>query len=151
MHHATAPSLLSTDRSAVDHPIALDRMYGKQYISGVAIAAAFYKTAAGAEPVREWLKGLPKGARKTIGSDIGAVEAHWPIGRPLVDGFGAGLWEVRSTHEKVEYRVQFGIVGSTMYLLHGLVKKTRATTNDDKDLAYRRLAEVKADEKLKKK
>jgi phage-related protein len=117
----------------------------------MALEIAFFKTSAGNEPVRDWLKGLPKAARRTIGSDLATVEAHWPLGKPLVDGFGRGLWEVRSTHDKVEYRVLFGIVGSTMYLLHGILKKTTTTPQGDMDLAYQRLAEVKAAEKPKKK
>jgi len=96
------------------------------------------------------LKNLPKAPRQTIGSDISTVGKLWPIGKPLVDGFGEGLWEVRSTHG-VEYRVLFAIVGGTMYLLHGFVKQTKATTKADKDLARQRLAELKANEKKRKK
>jgi hypothetical protein len=58
----------------------------------VPLTAAFYKTVAGNEAVRTWLQSLPKGVRKTIGEDIGYVERMWPIGKPLVDGFGEGLW-----------------------------------------------------------
>jgi phage-related protein len=108
----------------------------------VALAATFYKTAADTEPVREWLLGMSKAIRKVIGSDINTVETMWPIGKPLVDGFGGGVWEVRSTHDKIEYRVLFGIVGRHMVLLHGFVKKTKATPKADLDLARARLAEV---------
>jgi phage-related protein len=113
----------------------------------VPLVAAFYKTPAGNEPVREWLRDLPKDVRKTIGSDIRVVETMWPIGKPLVDGFGGGLWEVRSTHNKIDYRVLFGVVGSKMYLLHSLTKHSTATPKADKDLAYERLDDVKAVEK----
>jgi phage-related protein len=126
-------------------------MYGKQYISTMALDAAFYKTSAGNEPVRAWLLDMPKAIRATIGSDIGMVQDKWPIGKPLVDGFGTGLWEVRSTHDKIEYRVLFGIVGSTMYLLHGIIKKSTATPVADVRLARERLAEVLAKEKTSKK
>jgi hypothetical protein len=54
----------------------------------VPLDVAFYRTAAGNEPVRDWLKALPKDVRQTIGSDLGMVEALWPIGKPLVDGLG---------------------------------------------------------------
>lgn len=33
----------------------------------------FYKTESGNEPVREWLKGLPRAAKKIIGEDIKTV------------------------------------------------------------------------------
>jgi hypothetical protein len=34
------------------------------------LRAVFYRSATGKEPVREWLKGLPKDDRKTVGEDI---------------------------------------------------------------------------------
>ena len=38
------------------------------------ISVSFYKTSAGSEPVREWLKALDIDARKIIGADIKTVE-----------------------------------------------------------------------------
>ena len=35
-------------------------------------------------------------SRKIIGEDIKDVEFSWPIGMPLVQSLGKGLWEVRS-------------------------------------------------------
>lgn len=44
------------------------------------IEAIFYRTAAGGEPVRDWLKKLqPIEDRKQIGVDIKTVEFGWPI------------------------------------------------------------------------
>jgi phage-related protein len=103
----------------------------------------FYATAAGNEPVRDWLRSLPAEARKTIGSDLWTVQTMWPIGKPLVDSFGGGLWEVRSTYDKVEYRVLVGLSAGVMYALHGFTKNTKTTTKADKELGYARLAEVK--------
>ena len=60
------------------------------------LPCAFYRTTTGNEPVREWLKALPEGERKQVGSDIKAVQYGWPLGLPLVDSLGNGLWEVRS-------------------------------------------------------
>jgi phage-related protein len=110
----------------------------------------FYQTAAGNEPVREWLTGLPKAACRTIGGDLFTVQTMWPMGKPLVDGFGDGLWEVRSTHEGIEYRVLFGIVGGRMVVLHGFVKKTQKTSKADVAIGRTRLADVAADEKAKR-
>ena len=125
----------------------LDGAYGKPYVCCVLLSVNFYRTKAGNEPVRVWLKGLPKGARKTVGSDIGLVQTMWPVGKPLVDGFGKGLYEVRSTHDKVEYRVLFGFTEGAIVLLHGFVHKTKATPQAEKDIGYDRLAEVKAEER----
>jgi hypothetical protein len=62
------------------------------------IAAFFYQTGAGIEPVREWLKGLTSEDRKIIGEDIKTVEFGWPVGMPVCQSITSrkGLWEVRS-------------------------------------------------------
>ena len=36
--------------------------------------AVFFRSESGSEPVREWLKGLPKNERKVIGEDIAYIE-----------------------------------------------------------------------------
>jgi len=105
------------------------------------LSCVFYKTEAGNEPVRDWLKeGVPAEARRAIGTDIKTVQATWPIDKPLVDSLGHGLREVRSTHDKVEYRVIFILDGSTMVLLHGFVKTTKRTRKGDIDIALERKA-----------
>jgi hypothetical protein len=60
------------------------------------LKVVFFKTEAGKEPVREWLRGLSKEDSKIIGADILTVQSAWPVGKPLVDHLGDGLWEVRS-------------------------------------------------------
>jgi phage-related protein len=109
--------------------------------SPLRLSCVFFKTEAGNEPVRDWLKeGVPVEARRTIGTDIKTVQATWPIDKPFVDFLGHGLREVRSTHDKVEYRVIFVLDGSTMVLLHGFVKTTRKTKKTDIDIALDRKA-----------
>jgi hypothetical protein len=49
------------------------------------LAAVFYRSASGDEPVREWLRALAKTDRQTIGEDIAYVQYKWPIGKPRVD------------------------------------------------------------------
>ena len=108
----------------------------------------FYRTPAGAAPVRDWLRGLAREARRQIGWDVGQVQERWPVGRPLVGKLGGGLCEVRTTADKNEYRVFFYIereqvvlVHSTMVLVHGIHKKTRKTPAPDIALAQRRMKE----------
>jgi phage-related protein len=91
------------------------------------------------EPVREWLKSLPAEARLEIGSDIAQVQWRWPFGKPLVDGFGAGLFEVRTSWNGNIYRVLFCFAGTTLVLLHGFQKKSQRTPKADLDLARRRM------------
>jgi hypothetical protein len=57
----------------------------------------FYRTEAGTEPVREWLRGLEAADRRAIGLDLMRVQFGWPIGMPLVRSLKDGLWEVRSS------------------------------------------------------
>lgn len=96
------------------------------------------RTDAGNEPVRAWLRKLEEGARKQIGEDIGFVQWAWPVGRPTVDGLGGGLYEVRTSHDKNEYRILFCLDGEVMVLLHGYQKKTRKTPPEDIALARKR-------------
>jgi len=48
------------------------------------VPAIFFRTEAGGEPLREWLKSLPSPEdRKLIGEDIKTVEFGWPVGMPV--------------------------------------------------------------------
>jgi phage-related protein len=80
--------------------------------------------------VRKWLKSLPVEATKEIGADIERVQWQWPISKPLVDGLGGGLYEVRTRVDRTQYRVLFCIAGDPMVLLHGFVKKARTEPDD---------------------
>ena len=98
----------------------------------------FFKSEAGNEPVREWLRGLPNEDRKIIGADILSVQYAWPVGKPLVDNLGQGLWEVRSRLNNRIARTVFAVVDEEIVLLHGFIKKQRKTRRDDLDLARKR-------------
>ena len=56
----------------------------------------FFRTEAGTEPVREWLKGLPEIERKVIGRDLLRAQWRWPAGMPLCRPLQNGLWEIRT-------------------------------------------------------
>ena len=102
----------------------------------------FYKSEIGKEPVREWLKELPKADRQAIGEDIKTAQYGWPLGMPLIRKMGRGLWEVRSHIGSGIARVLFTVIDKTMILLHGFVKKSQKTPQDDLDTAHRRLKKV---------
>jgi phage-related protein len=99
--------------------------------------AFFFRTEAGGEPVREWLKGLSPLERKLIGTDIKTVEFGWPVGMPVVRSMGSGLHEVRTSLPGNRIaRVLFYVDRKQrMVLLHGFIKKTRKTTDEDLELA----------------
>jgi phage-related protein len=85
----------------------------------------FYRTPLGTRPVRDWLLSLSKEVRREIGADVGRVQWQWPIGKPLVDGFGGGLYEVRTSHRGEQYRVFFYVEGETLVLVHGEARRGR--------------------------
>jgi len=91
------------------------------------LPAIFFRTETGRQPVRDWLQELPKFERRIIGIDIMTVQFRWPLGLPLVDHIGSGIWEVRS---RLPTRIAF--------LLPGFIKKTRKTPKEDRALALRR-------------
>lgn len=101
----------------------------------------FYQTGTGHEPVREWLKGLPKEERKTIGADILTVQYAWPVGKPLVDNLGDGVWEIRSRLPNRIARTLFAVVDEEIVLLHGFIKKQQQTPPHELILAKKRKKE----------
>jgi phage-related protein len=107
---------------------------------GKRVQAVFYRTEAGGEPVREWLKSLlSREDRKRIGEDIKTVEFGWPVGMPVCRSVGGGIYEVRSDLAKNRIaRVLFYFDKSRrMVLLHGFIKKTQKTPDEDLELAKR--------------
>ena len=103
----------------------------------------FFRTAAGAEPVREWLKALAREDRKVIGEDVKTVQFGWPLGMPLIRKLDPELWEVRSHLKGRIARVFFTVQGEVMVLLHGFVKKSQKTPAAELRTAKRRLAQLK--------
>lgn len=108
------------------------------------IEVVFFQTPAGNEPVRDWLKdSVNEEERRIIGTDIKTVEYGWPIGMPVCRPMGSGLHEVRSSLPGNRIaRVLFCVEDGKMILLHGFIKKTRATPKADLDLAKDRKRET---------
>lgn len=102
----------------------------------------FYRTDAGNEPVREWLKDLRHEDRKIIGEDIKTAQFGWPLGMPLIRKLERGIWEVCSNINQGIARILFTVEDNTMVLLHGFVKKTQKTPPQDLETARRRLASL---------
>ena len=104
---------------------------------GKRVPAIFFRTEAGGEPVRDWLKELSSDDRKRIGADIKTVEFGWPIGMPVCRPLGRALYEVRTTLSQNRIaRVLFYIdKQDRMVLLHSFIKKTRKTPDEDLELA----------------
>jgi phage-related protein len=111
-------------------PEALER-------KGKRVPAIFFRTEAGGEPIREWLKGLPPEDRKNIGEDIKTVEFGWPIGMPVCRPLGSGLYEVRTSlaQNRIARMLFYIDKKNRMVLLHGFIKKTQKTPDEDLALA----------------
>jgi phage-related protein len=105
---------------------------------GKRVPAIFFRTDAGAEPVRNWLKGLRSAVdRKRIGEDIKTVEFGWPIGMPVCRPLGDGIHEVRThlTQNRIARVLFYVDKRGRMVLLHAFIKKTQKTPNEDLELA----------------
>jgi phage-related protein len=112
-------------------PEALERQ-------GKRVPAIFFRTEAKGESVRDWLRRLPSPEdRKRIGEDIKTVEFGWPVGMPVCKPLGDGIYEVRTSLAQNRIaRVLFYIDKRVrMVLLHGFIKKTRKTPDEDLELA----------------
>jgi phage-related protein len=106
------------------------------------VPVVFFRTPAGTEVVRNWLRGLDEGDRNAIGQDLMRVQYRWPVGMPLCRSMGEGLWEVRShlaSHRIA--RVLFSVRQGKILVLHGFVKKTQKTPDEDLALARKRKRE----------
>ena len=106
------------------------------------LSVAFFRTASGNEPVREWLKSLPREERRIVGEDIKTVQFGWPLGMPLVRKLDKGLWEVRSRLPDRIARVIFTSGEGRMVLLHSFIKKSQKTPQEDLELAKTRLRQL---------
>ena len=111
-------------------PEALERQ-------GKRVPAIFYCTESGGEPVREWLRGLSPEDRKRIGEDVKTVEFGWPFGMPVCKPLGDGIYEVRTTlaQNRIARMLFYIDKQGRMVLLHGFIKKTRKTSDEDLRLA----------------
>jgi phage-related protein len=106
------------------------------------LVVRFFASDTGNEPVRDWLRTLNVRERRVVGEDIKTVQIGWPLGMPLVRKMAANLYEVRIALPGRIARVLFTIVDEQMVLLHGFIKKSRATPRVDLDIAKARMRQV---------
>lgn len=92
--------------------------------------------------VLDWLRGLGEADRNIIGQDLMRVQFRWPVGMPLCRPLGDGVWEVRSglTSNRIA-RVLFCFTEGRLLALHGFIKKTQKTPDDELKLARKRKRE----------
>jgi|GEM_PF-4718082 len=56
-----------------------------------ALNVVFYRSGAGNEPVRDWLKELSRDDKRKIGENIKTVQLGWPLGIPLIRKIDRGF------------------------------------------------------------
>ena len=107
------------------------------------IPLVFFRKQTGSEPVREWLKGLPEAERHAIGKDLLRAQWRWPVGMPLCRPLGSGLWEIRTDlPTRRTARVLLCFYRGHLVAVHGFIKKTRTTPDEDLALARKRQKEL---------
>ena len=104
----------------------------------------FFRGGSGKEPVREWLKALDAADRQAVGLDLMRAQWRWPVGMPLCRAMGQGLWEVRTELPGNRIaRVPPCLDEGVLVALHGFIKKTRKTPDDELALARKRQKELR--------
>ena len=105
--------------------------------------ADIFPHAGGKRAGAEWLKELPEQDRREIGTDLLRAQWRWPVGMPLCRPMGSGLWEIRTDlPTKRTARVLICLYREHLVGLHGFIKKTRATPDEDLALARKRKKEL---------
>ena len=107
------------------------------------VELVFFRNEAGGEPVRDWLRDMDEGERRAIGTDLLRAQWRWPVGMPLCRPMGKGLWEVRTDLSgNRTARVLICFYQGCLVALHGFIKKTRTTPDEDLALARKRQKEL---------
>jgi len=102
-----------------------------------------YQESSGKVPVLEWLKDFNKEERKIIDRDIKYTQYSWPWKMPLIKPLGGGLMEIRIKLKDKQVRIFFILHDSIIVLLHGFIKKTQKTPNNEIEIALKRAKQIK--------
>jgi phage-related protein len=71
------------------------------------------------------------------------VQFRWPVGMPLCRAMGDGLWEMRTNLPSNRIaRLLFCVTGGRILVLHGFIKKTQKTPDEELTQARRRKKEI---------
>src|SRR3979409_2639245 len=106
------------------------------------IPVVFYRPRRGGAVVRDGLRRLDDVDRQAVGLDLMRVQYRWPVGMPLCRALGDGLWEVRTSLPSNRIaRVLFSVHQDRIVVLHGFIKKTQKTPDEELALARKRKRE----------
>lgn len=111
------------------------------------LKVVFFRTAGGAEPVRDWLRAMERADRLAIGADLQRLQYRWPVGMPLCRALKDGLWEVRTRlPSRTIARVLICFHDGVAVALHGFIKKTQKTPDEDLAIARQRMKALEHDQ-----
>jgi phage-related protein len=102
-----------------------------------------YQEMSGKIPLLEWLKDFNKEDRKIIDRDIKYTQYSWPWKMPLIKPLGGGLMEIRIKLKDKQVRIFFILHDGIIVLLHGFIKKTQKTPNNEITIALKRIKQLK--------
>ena len=107
------------------------------------LKAAFFKTENENQPCRDFILSLSQDDKREVGAKIFEVQKGFPMGLPLVRKMATDLWEIRADISDGICRIFFTIMGGTLILLHGFVKKSQKTPQNELKTAENRLKQFK--------
>jgi phage-related protein len=97
-----------------------------------------YKEESGNSPIGRWLDKFSDKDSKIIGRDIKKIQMNWLVDNLLVKPLGNKMWEIRSKLDNRIARIIFVFYEGNIVLLHGFIKKTQKTPQQEMDLARER-------------
>lgn len=102
----------------------------------------FFRQERGDEPVRDFLKALPKAARIEAGAALTDLEEKGPrLRRPGADYLRDDIHELRFSSERIEYRVLYFFDRSDVVLTNAFIKKSKRVPVGEIERAIRRRAQ----------
>lgn len=103
----------------------------------------YYKTMSGREPVREYIKKLPRIDRIIITGDMELINEYGILDAPVVTRkLIDKLWEIK-TGTRHQQRLFYCVIsGDTLILLHACKKQKEGSQPQDVERAYKRMKEV---------
>jgi phage-related protein len=103
----------------------------------------FYQEQEGNSTIVDWLRELKKSNRKGFAQCVGRISQLESTGhelrRPSADYLRDGIYELRCSHLKVQYRILYFFYGQNVAVLsHGIIKEQSAVPDVEIEQAIRR-------------
>jgi phage-related protein len=109
----------------------------------------FYQDQGGKAPVLEWLKNLLTQDRKGYANCVARIQQLASVGyklrRPAADYLRDGIYELRTKHVRVQYRILYFFCGQDVAIwAHAITKDGEQVPNIEIERAIKRKAQFEA-------